>query len=118
MMKDYKFSHVRADFLHKTVEYLRKHGTVFLVRLPVGRRITAIEQRFMPKFESKIQRAIAASDGYFDMTSLNAKYRYPDGNHIYRESAIEASAEIGRWILNQLAPQFAIGEPTTTPQAY
>jgi hypothetical protein len=37
---------------------------------------------------------------YLDMTSSSyqGKFRYLDGNHFYRESAKDVSAEIARWI--------------------
>jgi hypothetical protein len=102
MVDNYCASTVRIRFLEQTVALLKNHGSVFLVRLPMHPGIMESEIKFMPDFESRIHRAIAISDGYLDLTPFNAKYSYVDGNHLYRESSTEVSAEIAQWINDRM----------------
>lgn len=85
------FSQYRYDYLIKTIKYLRKYGVVYLVRLPVCDDILIIENDFMPNFNSKMNALNEEIDGYFDLTTQDLQIMYTDGNHIYRESAIEVT---------------------------
>ncbi|HLT71782.1 MAG TPA: hypothetical protein VKZ75_03995, partial [Cyclobacteriaceae bacterium] len=98
-------SDIRIGYLEQTVTFLKKHGSVFLVRLPVHRSIMDSEVLFMPDFDAKISRAIELSDGYLDLTPLGKNYSYVDGNHLYRKSSMEASAYIAEWINDRMQPR-------------
>lgn len=93
-----KLSSVRSASLLETVTYLKKHGSVYLVRLPVSPGIFAIEQELMPDFDDIIAPVIALSDGYLDMTPENDQYRFTDGNHLWKASGHLASQRIAAWI--------------------
>lgn len=109
MAKEYCYSQVRADYLVRTVSLLKKHGSVYLVRLPAHPAIMEIEGEFMPDFNSKIAEAIARSDGYLDMTNQSARYTYIDGNHLYRVSSKQVSNEISDWIRAKGVSQVVAG---------
>src|SRR5690606_33874778 len=98
MVDEYCISDIRIGYLEQTVTFLKKHGSVFLVRLPVHRSIMDSEVLFMPDFDAKIGRAISLSDGYLDLTHRNGDYTYVDGNHLYRKSSMQVSAQIAQWI--------------------
>ncbi|MFT6167283.1 MAG: hypothetical protein ACJASF_001981 [Vicingaceae bacterium] len=93
-----KFSTYRYNYFIKTIEKLKKHGSVYLVRLPVHEEMLKIEEGLVPQFTSKIQDAIQLSDGYFDMTKMEKKYYFTDGNHLEKSSSNIASMNIAQWI--------------------
>ena len=101
MLPYYKFSEVRRSYLIKTILFLKQHGKVYLVRLPIHPRMMGIEQILMPDFDSIINSAALICDNYFDMTFLNSKFIYIDGNHLTKESGKDASQIIANWILDQ-----------------
>lgn len=99
---NYRFSETRFQFLKKTVEFLKTHGRVYLVRLPMDYRIAEIEAEIVPDFEAKIQEfASAEFVPYLNLTNSNTKFTFTDGIHLYKSSAEQVSAEVGKWISKQ-----------------
>ncbi len=98
-VKTYKFSSLRFQYLLKTIDYLKKYGQVYLVRLPVHQELMEIERQLMPNFDQDIQMAIDLSSGYLDMSSNNGIYEYTDGVHLTKESGMVVSEKIGEWML-------------------
>lgn len=97
----YKLSSKRIEYLNLTINYLKEHGQVYLVRLPVGEGILNIEKTYTNDFDKYIQSSIEASNGYLDLTPHSAEYTYTDGNHLSPESGKQVTKNIGEWILNQ-----------------
>lgn len=97
-----QFSYKRLDYLLKTVNYLKKYGDVFLVRLPLHKDIMQVEGKFMPDFNFKIKDAIEMSNGYLDMTDQNELFDYTDGNHLYKTSGEKVSVICANWIREQM----------------
>lgn len=95
------YSQVRHDYLIKTILFLKQHGQVFLVRLPVHPKMTELVNKSFPDFNAKIEDAIKISNGYFDMSLLNSSYIYPDGNHLFKESGKVVTQKIANWIIEQ-----------------
>ena len=108
MVSEYCFSQVRMDYLIKTIAFLKDHGPVFLVRLPVSHEIKEIETEMLADFDSRLEPAIALCEGYLDMTVLDSEYVFTDGNHLSRESAIEVSESISDWIHEQSAKKVTL----------
>ncbi len=94
----FKFSSLRSDYLLRTIRYLKEHGSVYLVRLPVHDSILAIDTESMPDFREKMHGAIALADGYLDMTGNNEGYLFNDGSHLHKESGRVVSEKIAIWI--------------------
>jgi len=94
----YGFSDTRYDYLKKIILFLKGHGKVYLVRLPVDPGMMKIEDEFMPRFNDKMKALLPLADGYFDMTPFNGDYQYVDGNHLYKNSGKDVSLKIGKWI--------------------
>lgn len=97
-LRQYKFSSLRLEYLEKTIKYLNEYGSVYLVRLPIHSEILEIENKLMPDFERKIENVVSLTQGYFDMTDMNAEFSYTDGNHLYKESGVIVSEKIADWI--------------------
>jgi hypothetical protein len=91
-------SESRIDYLDTIVEFLSNHGEVYVVRLPVHKKMLSIEQQYMPDFNSKISNALLKSKGYLDFSTLDNEYSYTDGNHLTKTSAKEVTQHIGEWI--------------------
>ena len=93
-----RLSTVRLIYLKKTVEYLKLHGKVYIVRLPVSPEMFQIEQVLMPSFNEIIYPITKIAHGYLDMTNENQLYKYVDGNHLWKESGKLVSEKIAKWI--------------------
>lgn len=101
-LNNYKFSQTRFEYLKRTIEILKYHGNVYLVKLPVDYRIAAIEAELVPDFDAKIEElAKTASVPYLNLLNSDTKFTFTDGIHLYRDSAKDVSAEVGRWISKQ-----------------
>lgn len=88
----------RIEYLDTIVEFLSNHGEVYVVRLPVHKKMLSIEQQYMPDFNNKISNALLKSKGYLDFSTLDNEYSYTDGNHLTKTSAKEVTQHIGEWI--------------------
>lgn len=98
----YRFSKTRFEYLKRTIEKFKSHGKVYLVKLPVDYRIAEIEAKLVPDFDSKIDElAKTASVPYLNLMNSDTKFTFTDGIHLYKNSAKEVSAEVGRWISKQ-----------------
>ena len=91
-------SESRIEYLDTIVEFLSNHGKVYVVRLPVHKKMLSIEQQYMPDFNNKISNALLKSKGYLDFSTLDNEYSYTDGNHLTKTSAREVTQHIGEWI--------------------
>ena len=91
-------SESRIEYLDTIVEFLSNHGKVYVVRLPVHKKMLSIEQQYMPDFNNKISNALLKSKGYLDFSTLDNEYIYTDGNHLTKTSAKEVTQHIGEWI--------------------
>lgn len=89
----------RRDCLVRTIDRLRSHGPVVLVRLPIDPAIMRIEDQYMADFDDWLAPAISSADAYIDMTDLNDSVDYTDGNHIHSESAVRVSQELADRLL-------------------
>ncbi len=96
-----KFSALRFEYLIKTIDFLKAHGQVYLVRLPVHPRMMEIEEQLMPDFNAKLNEISTLTEGYYDLTYLNDSVLFTDGNHLYKESGKYVSAVLADWILTK-----------------
>ena len=90
----YKFSSYRLQYLEKMIEFLKQHGKVYLVRLPMHNEIMLIEEKLMPDFNKKINAVVQRADAYYDFTNKNSEFMYTDGNHLFKDSGKLISEQI------------------------
>ncbi|WP_340102839.1 hypothetical protein [Rhodohalobacter sp. 8-1] len=92
MGNDRNFSTVRLDYLDKKIELFKKHGSVFLVLMPVSEAVREAEEIFIPNF-SKMMENLAGEKGvtYLDFTSYSNSYLYTDGHHLYKDDGARFS---------------------------
>lgn len=98
-VKRYQFSEARLKYLEKTISFLKQHGDVYLVRLPVVEPILELENSIVPDFEQKITKVAEKHDlNFLDLSKKPEKYTYDDGNHLDERSGKLASKHIAEWI--------------------
>ena len=87
-MSSNKFSKFRFLYLRKTIQLLKKHGEVYLVRMPVHTSLFKIESSFDPQFDKKIMNlANKTNVEYLNFADNSTQYSYTDGNHLYINDA-------------------------------
>lgn len=97
-LNKFKFSSLRFRYLKKTINFLSKHGEVYLVRLPVHPQMIKMENELMPEFDNKIATVTPLTQGYLNLTNNNEEFIYTDGVHLYKESARLVSKQVAEWI--------------------
>jgi len=95
----YALSNNRLYELGQTIDFLKQHGEVVLVRLPISSEIYDIEKQLMPDFDEKMcllsQKYTVPYWSFIDKLS---EYTYTDGNHLYKDSGRKISKEIAQMI--------------------
>lgn len=92
----------RLQALRRTVEFLKPHGRVVLVRLPVGPPLLRLEHTYQPGFAALMRRTAAElAVPYLDYSAQ--PYATTDGNHLQRA----ASAAFSRRLAHDLATTFS-----------
>ncbi|MBU6121514.1 hypothetical protein [Hymenobacter siberiensis] len=79
--------------LRQTIAFLKPHGRVVLVRLPVGRSLLQLENAYQPGFDQQMRWLAAAfSLPYLDYS--NQPYATTDGNHLQRAASAAFSQKL------------------------
>jgi hypothetical protein len=108
-IKDYRatvnsntISSVRIAYLKQTIKFLKNHGQVYLFRLPVHPEIELIANQLHPKFDAEMLNiAHDYKVTYHSYMSQSSAYLFTDGNHLYKNSCRQISAQIGEYILSK-----------------
>jgi len=83
----------RLAALRQTIEFLKPHGRVVLVRLPIGLGLRALEQQYQPGFDARMRElATMLAVPYFDYTA--APYPTTDGNHLQKTASKKFSEQL------------------------
>ena len=85
--------------LRQTIDFLKQHGRVVLVRLPVGPSLLQLEQIYQPGFDH-LMRQIAADYALTYLDYSAQPYATTDGNHLQRA----ASAAFSQRLATDLTP--------------
>lgn len=103
----WKYSSLRLNYLSKTIEYLKKHGKVYLIRLPVHNRLLELENKIISDLDDKINNlADFHNVDYLSFVDSSSNYIYTDGIHLGQESSVEISNKIAKWILKRNNKEF------------
>lgn len=99
----YQLSNYRINYLKKTIDYLKKHGEVYLVRFPVNDKIVTFENDRFPTFNRLIDEMTKDHQiRYLDFSNVSNDYKYSDGNHLVNESSRQFTEDIAKKILKDL----------------
>jgi hypothetical protein len=94
-MRKNKFSEFRFSYLRKTIQLLKNHGDVYLVRMPVHTSLLKIEKSFYPQFDKRMINLANSTDvEYLNFTNDSTQYSYTDGNHLYIKDAKKYSIRL------------------------
>jgi hypothetical protein len=94
----------RLQALRQTIEFLKPHGRVVLVRLPVGPSLLQLEQIYQPGFEQLMrQMAVGFSVPYLDYSAQ--PYATTDGNHLQRGASAAFSQQLAADLVASLQRQ-------------
>ena len=83
----------RLATLRQTIEFLKQHGRVVLVRLPVGPSLLQLEQQYQPDFDS-LMRHVATNYGLTYLDYSAQPYATTDGNHLQRDASAAFSQRL------------------------
>ncbi|TYA56663.1 hypothetical protein [Formosa maritima] len=92
-------SEFRIKHLKKTINLLKQHGSVYMVRMPVINEILEIENELQSDFDEVMFKiAVDYELQYLNMMSKNNSYDYTDGNHLGISSGIHFSKNLAKII--------------------
>jgi hypothetical protein len=82
-------------YLIKLVEYLKKKGEVYLVRLPINSQMLLIEEEYCSSFDTIIKKISDKTNvEYINFMSYRDLFQYTDGHHLNIESGEKLSKEL------------------------
>jgi hypothetical protein len=88
-----KISSLRIEYLKKTINFLKQHGKVYLVRIPAEKEFLVYEDSMMPDFNNLMERISSELNvPFIDFTPAYGDYTYRDGSHMSASSAIKFTA--------------------------
>lgn len=95
----YAPSNLRMHYLIETIAYLKKHGNVYLVRLPVSAEMKLIEDDYYPAFDEQMTLVSSQNTvSFLNLRKENMNCTFTDGNHLSKYSAHEVSERIATFI--------------------
>jgi hypothetical protein len=95
------FSKTRLNYLSETIRYLKKHGDVYLVRLPVHTEMQGIENKLMPQFDEQLLKiSTDLKVPYKSYMDESSDLIFIDGHHLFKDSGKLVSTWIAKWIKN------------------
>lgn len=85
----------RVQALRQTIAFLKQHGRVYVVRLPVGPSLLKLEQTYQPGFDPLLrQLAATLAVPYLDYSTK--PYPTTDGNHLQRAASAAFSQQLAQ----------------------
>lgn len=99
----YRISEYRMLWLEKTISFLREHGRVIILRMPVSPQMRVMETGYCPGF-NQLMNDLSKRTGaaYLDM-SESGTYIFADLHHMSASSAKRFSQSVGEAISKQEA---------------
>ena len=91
----WKKSEFRLKSLEKLITYLKKHGQVILLRMPIAKNIIDIENKYWKDFDSDISEISTTTNiDYFNFVKMSKKYKFYDGNHLDKYGGVSFTEEL------------------------
>ncbi len=96
-----KVSENRILYLEKTVEFLKQHGKVMIIRMPVNTIPYSIEEKAFPDFDSRVEAvALKTKVSYINYNRLKNTYQWLDEVHLDKKSIEDFSGVVARAVLS------------------
>lgn len=97
--QNWVISQDRLEALDVLISKLKKHGVVYLVRIPVSQEFLELEAKVVPGFnERMLDLSRRHQTPFFDFTHESSQYTYTDGNHLWKESGRQFSIDLAKAI--------------------
>jgi hypothetical protein len=84
----------RMNEFEKMIVFLKKHGKVILVRMPIDDKLLSLEEKFWTNFDDEIKRISNTNDVKYFNFSKNNIYKTYDGNHIDKFGGVKFTTEL------------------------
>ncbi|MDN3695217.1 hypothetical protein QWZ06_24785 [Chryseobacterium tructae] len=96
-----KVSENRILYLEKTIEFLKQHGKVMVIRMPVNKAPYSIEEKAFPDFDNRMEAvALKTKVSYINYNKLENSYQWLDEVHLDKKSVEAFSGVVARNVLS------------------
>ena len=90
----------RMSWFRKTIEELKKYGSVYIVRLPIHKGVMGLEDRVWKDFDSDMNSVASHYNvAYLNYARTGEKYQTYDGSHLHSASAQKFSQDVALEVL-------------------
>lgn len=95
-----KWSEKRLQYLDATIQFLKQHGKVVLLRMPINKTPYLIENKAVPHFDARIQAVARRNNIKYTNYNLQSNdYQCTDEVHLNKESITAFTRALGYKIL-------------------
>lgn len=99
-MDGLKLSENRLSYLSQTIDFLKQHGKVIIVRMPINKVPYSIENKFYPDFDKNMEVLSKQQKvTYINYNNFNNSFEYGDEVHLIPESMSKLSEVLGKDII-------------------
>lgn len=96
-----KVSENRILYLEKTIEFLKRHGKVMIIRMPVNKVPYSIEEKAFPDFDNRMEAvALKTKVSYINYNRQENTYQWLDEVHLDEKSVEDFSGVVARDVLS------------------
>lgn len=100
-MNGLKVSHNRIIYLEETINFLKKHGKVIVIRMPINKEPYSIENNAFPDFDARMNNVAAKTKiSYINYNNSQNKYQWLDEVHLDNNSEALFSTVLAKDILS------------------
>lgn len=95
-----KFSEYRYNSFLELLHYLKKKGSVYVIVMPVDKKIYEIEMNLFPDMVNQVNQ-FCKSNGipFRDFNNSDTTFKFNDGVHLHYKSSKDFSDDLANWIL-------------------
>lgn len=96
-----KVSENRLTYLLKTIDFLKQHGRVIVVRMPINKIAYSIENKWVSDFDKRIMKiCLKENVPYINYNNMANNYKWSDEVHLEYKSINEFSKDLAKDILS------------------
>ncbi|MGE8432293.1 hypothetical protein [Chryseobacterium joostei] len=100
-MDGLKASDNRIAYLEKTINFLKKHGKVIVIRMPINKEPYSIENNAFPDFDMRVNKVASKTNvSYINYNNLQNQYKWLDEVHLDKNSEALFSTTLANDILS------------------
>lgn len=100
-MDGLKVSDSRMAYLEQTINFLKQHGKVIVIRMPINKKPYSIENKAFPNFDSRMDNLASKTKvSYINYNNLQNQYKWLDEVHLDKNSEVLFSTVLAKDILS------------------